>query len=133
MQTAATSQLHGLLTRYQKVIPLWTFPWLPLAIAATFQSFAWMAGPIFLNAYSLWPRVLLLWMLALGEYSFMSPSMNAGVEVLGMPEPLLVVIYQVMTLLVFMFINVFVFKRPFQPKFVVSFALLAVAVWVAYM
>lgn len=133
METASTSQLIKLLGIYKKFLPAWTFPFLPLGIAAIFQSFAWMAGPIFFKNLSLLPRVLVLWLFALGEYSFMSPSMNAGVEVLGMSEPLLVVIYQVMTLVIFMIIDVFVFKKEFKPKYIVSFALISLAVYIAYM
>lgn len=133
MVTAATPQLAALVKYYSKFFPLWTFPFLPLGIAAIFQSFAWMAGPIFLKNLTLLPRVLVLWLFALGEYSFMSPTMNAGVEVLNMSEPLLVVIYQVMTLFIFMLIDVFIFRKPFKTKYLVSFTLISLAVYIAYM
>lgn len=133
MNTAATLELTHIYNAYLTLLPSWTFPLLPLAIGAVFQSFAWMSGPIFLNSFTLLPRMLLLWMFAGGEYLFMSPSMNIGVEVLGMSEPMLVVLYQVVTLVVFVLINVFVFKRPFAFKYAVSFMLLAAAVFVAYM
>jgi len=132
MVTAATQQLQWLVSAYNSFFPSWTFPYLPLAVAAAFQSFAWLSGPIFLNGLSLIPRIFVLWLFAFGEYTFMSPTMNAGVEVLKMTEPLLVVIYQVMTLVVFMIIDVFVFRKPFPLKYVLSFALLVAAVFVAY-
>lgn len=131
--TAATSQLKTLVQLYQKYLPWWTFPFLPLGIAAAFQSIAWMAGPIFFKHLTLIPRILVLWLFAAGEYTFMSPTMNAGVEVLGMSEPMLVTIYQVMTLIVFMLMDVFLFKKPFPFKYFVSFFLLALAVYIAYM
>lgn len=133
LTTAATHQLKYLITAYQKFLPLWTFPFLPLGIAAAFQSIAWMAGPIFFQNFSLIPRILILWLFAAGEYTFMSPTMNAGVEVLGMSEPLLVTIYQVMTLVIFMLMNIFIFKKPFPLKYAISFLLLALAVYIAYM
>ena len=133
MQTAATQQLTNLMNLYRTYLPGWTFPFMPLGIAAAFQSIAWMAGPIFFKNLSLIPRILVLWLFAAGEYTFMSPTMNAGVEVLKMSEPLLVTVYQVMTLVVFMLMDIFVFKKPFQLKYVVSFALLGLAVYVAYM
>jgi uncharacterized protein (DUF486 family) len=133
MTTAATKQLAALLAAYLSIFPKWTFPYLPLGVAAIFQSFAWMSGPIFLNSLTLIPRILVLWLLAFGEYTFMSPTMNAGVEVIGWEEPFLVVIYQVMTLVVFMFINIFIFQKPFHVKYLISFILLSLAVFVAYM
>ncbi len=132
VHSAAYDQLVSLYATYCHFIPAWTFPYLPLAIAALFQSFAWMSGPIFLTSLTLAPRILVLLMFACGEYIFMSPAMNAGVEVLNLSEPQLVVIYQVMTLLVFVMVNVLIFKKPFQPKYVLSFALLVLAVYVTY-
>ena len=131
-RSAAYDQLVSLYAAYCRFIPTWTFPYLPLAVAALFQSFAWMSGPIFLTSLSLVPRILVLLMFACGEYIFMSPAMNAGVEVLGISEPQLVVIYQVMTLMVFVAVNVLVFRKPFHAKYVLSFALLVLAVYVTY-
>jgi len=132
-RSAAYDELKWLITKYKQYLPMWTFPILPLAIAAVFQTLAWFSGPVFFKNLTLLPRILLLWLLAMGEYSFMSPTMNAGVEVLGLSEPFLVVIYQVVTLIVFTLIDIFVFKKPFTMKYVVSFMLLAAAVYVAYM
>jgi uncharacterized protein (DUF486 family) len=132
MMSAAYDQLFGLLATYKSVLPLWTFPYLPLTIAAAFQSLAWLSGPILLSSLTLGPRMLVLIAFACGEYLFMSPSMNAAVEVLGMPEPMLVIIYQVLTLVVYAIIHVTVFKKKFHLKYVVSFTLLACAVYVAH-
>lgn len=131
--SAAFNQLKWIIMQYQKFLPMWTFPFLPLGIAAMFQTMAWLSGPIFFKDLTLIPRILVLWCLALGEYLPMSVSMNAGVEVLGMSEPLLVVVYQVMTLIVFMIMDIFVFKKRFKPKYAVAFVLLSLAVYVAYM
>ncbi len=131
--TAATKELKKLLDAYISIFPKWTFPVLPLIIAAAFQSMAWMSGPIFLKNFTLWPRILILWLFAAGEYSFMSPTMNAGVEILGMHEPFLVTIYQIVTLLVFIIIDIFIFKRPFEFKYYICFILLAITAYVAYM
>jgi hypothetical protein len=51
IMTAATKELKKLLEVYLKIFPSWTFPALPLIVAATFQSMAWMSGPIFLKTY----------------------------------------------------------------------------------
>lgn len=131
--TRSTPQLARLVAAYTSVLPLSTFPWIPLTIAAFFQVFAWTSGSTMLGQYTLLPRMLILWLFAGGEYLFMSPSMNAGVEVLGMSEPLLVVIYQVVTLVVFMLVNTVVYKNPFRWNYAASFVLLAAAVYMAYL
>ena len=133
MKTAATSELNFLLKLYQNLFPLWTFPFIPLIVAAFFQSLAWLSGPNLFQSYSLLPRLGIMWLLAGGEYLFMMPTMNAGIEVLGMREPFLVVIYQVITLVVFMFVDLFVFKKEFKLKYLIAFVLLGLAVMVVYL
>ncbi len=131
--TSASNELKSLLNLYTKILPKWSFPYIPLVIAAFFQSFAWLSGPNLFKNYSLIPRMIIMWLLAGGEYLFMIPSMNAGVELLNLLEPYLVVIYQITTLVVFMFVDIFVFKKPFPIKYVFSFILLALAVLVTYL
>lgn len=133
LQTAATGEMQRLINIYKSIFPLWSFPFLPLAIAAFFQSLAWLSGPILFHNFSLWPRLLILWLMAGGEYLFMSPAMNASVEILGMNEPALVVIYQIITLIVFMLVNMFVFKKPFAMKYFISFILISMAFYIAYL
>lgn len=130
--SAAYEQYKTFLKFYFKYLPSWTFPIIPLIIASTFQVFAWFGGS-FLSGLTAVPRIFALWGFALGEYSFMSPAMNAAIEVLGMSESLLVVIYQVATLIVFTIINTTIFGNPFELKYIVSYILLAAAVYVAYM
>lgn len=133
MKTKATNQLKFLLNLYEKVLPRATFPWIPLTLAAFAQVFAWTSGSRLLGKYTLVPRVLILWIFAAFEYSLMSPAINTGVEVLNMPEALLVVIYQVVTIVVFLFVNTFIYKNPFKIKYLLSFTFLACAVYTAYM
>lgn len=130
--SAAFSQLSTLINLYSKILPIWTFPFIPLIIAAFFQAFAWMSGPIFLSNLTLVPRVAVLLLFACGEYIFMSPTMNAAVEVLKMSEPLLVALYQIVTLVVYMFVHILIFKKPFKTKYILSFILIALAIYVAY-
>jgi hypothetical protein len=47
MESAATPQLRNLLTLYNKVLPSYTFPFIPFAIAAVFQSLAWVSVQYF--------------------------------------------------------------------------------------
>ena len=131
--SAALPQLRALVAGYRALLPMWTFPFLPLAVAALFQCLAWVSGPILLHGLTLAPRVLILLLFACGEYAFMSPTMNAGVEVLGMRESLLVVVYHATTLVVFMLMDLLLLKREFQAKYAAAFALVAAAVYIAYM
>ena len=131
MPTASTKELQYLLNKYTKILPIETFPFVPFIIAAIFQSLAWMSGPIFLNKYSLTPRILILLLFAAGEYLFMSPSMNAGVEILNMKEGQLVVEYHITTLIVFILVNIYLFKKNFDMKYGIAFLLSGLAVYFA--
>ena len=127
--TAATEQLRKLVDIYTRYLPLKSFPYVTLTIAGAFQVMAWLGGSTLLAGYTLYPRIFLLWILALGEYTFMSPTMNAGVEVLGMSEPTLVILYQVITLFVFIVFNKVVFKKPFTWRHGVAVILLISSVY----
>jgi uncharacterized protein (DUF486 family) len=131
MITKATPELTILLDKYYKIFPKYTFPYIPFAIAALFQSFAWTSGSIFLKNYSLIPRIFILLLFAAGEYTFMSPTINAGVEVNKMDESNLVVKYQVVTLIVFMMVSIFIYKQKFKLKYGLAFLFSGFAVYFA--
>ena len=131
--TASTPQLIQVINLYKRVLPLSTFPYVPFFIAGTFQVLAWVGGSTILSSLTLFPRILVLWVFALFEYVFSSPAINASVEVLGKSESFLVVMYHITTLVCFILINTFVFKRPFELKYLVCFALVALATWIAHM
>ena len=128
MTTAATPQLKKYIDIYKRYLPISTFPLVPFCIAAVFQCFAWFGGR-FLGGFTLWPRVLLLWLMALGEYTFMSPAMNAAVEVLGLKENSLIIMYNVATLFVFAIISLTVFQNKYTWRHIVAFILLIIAVY----
>lgn len=128
----AHQQLQRLVEWYTRFLPLKSFPWVPFAIAAAFQVFAWFGGR-FLGQFTIVSRVLILWLFALGEYGFMSPAMNASTEVLRMSESTLVVLYHAITLAVFMVINTLVFKNTIKPQHVASYGLLIVATYLAFL
>jgi uncharacterized protein (DUF486 family) len=131
MESASTSQLRKMLNIYNKILPSKTFPYVPFIIAAFFQSMAWVSGPIFLNNFKLVSRTLILMSFAFGEYLFMSPAMNAGVEILNMKEPQLVITYHVTTLFVFIFVNIFIFKKTFEMKYVTAFIFSGLSIYFA--
>jgi uncharacterized protein (DUF486 family) len=131
MVSAAYDQLKALTGFYGAIAPKWAFPAIPFLIAAIFQVVAWFGGR-YLQGYTLLPRVLILWIFALGEYSVMSPAMNAAQEVLGMQENTLIIMYNVATLFVFMVISVCVFKNTFGWRHIVAFGLLLCSVFLVY-
>jgi uncharacterized protein (DUF486 family) len=127
MKSAAYSQLVKLI----QLFPQWAFPSVPFVIAACFQVFAWFGGR-YLTSFTLIPRILILWLLALGEYGFMSPAMNASQEVLHMSENILIVMYNVATLMVFIIVSSFVFQNKFTVKHGIAIILMIIAVIIVY-
>jgi uncharacterized protein (DUF486 family) len=130
MPSAAYAELSKLLSFYTRVLPSWSFPYVPLTIAAVFQVIAWFGGQSFYGL-SLIPRVLVLWLFAFGEYGFMSPAMNAAQEILGTSEATLVIVYQMITLIVFLLVNKFWFKKTLSKNNYVSFAFASAAIYFA--
>jgi uncharacterized protein (DUF486 family) len=131
MITKSTSQLKKILNIYYKYLPKNTFPYIPFIIGGFFQSLAWVSGPLFLNNFTLLPRMLILFMFAMGEYLFMSPAMNTSIEVLGMKEAQLVIQYNITTLIVFIFVNTFLFKKNFEKKYILAFFFAGLAIYYA--
>lgn len=129
--TASTEQLSNLLEIYKKILPMSSFPYVPFIIAAVFQSLAWVSGPIFLQNFTLGYRMILLILFAVGEYLFMSPAMNAGAEILNMSESFLVTEYHITTLIVFIFVSIFIFKKKFEIKYFYAFIGIAFATYFA--
>lgn len=120
--SAAKEDLALLLKVYTQVLPRWTFPYVPFAFGAVAQILAWMSGR-YMVGIRLLPRVFYLWLIAFFEYSLVSPAMNASQEILGMSETVLIVLYQMITLLVFLVINKVLFKNRLAWNHYIAFAL----------
>lgn len=130
-RSAARPQLQALLNAYTRILPASTFPIVPFVVASFFQVFAWFGGR-FLGRLTLVPRVLTLWLFALGEYSFMSPAMNAATEVMGMSENVLIILYNVAGLVVFAIVSAFIFRNEFSWRQALALLLLAAATALVY-
>lgn len=131
MTSAARPQLEALVHFYRAWLPSWAFPAVPFVVAALFQVFAWFGGR-YLGGLALVPRVLVLWLFALGEYSFMSPAMNASQEVLGMQENVLIIAYNIATLVVFAVVALVIFRNRFTWRHVLALVLVAAATLLVY-
>lgn len=127
IKSAAYKELRFVVDVYKRFLPIKTFPFVMLSVAAIFQVLAWFGGTLF-PTLSMVPRVLALWGLALIEYSVMSPTMSASIELLGYSESFLVVLNHVLPFLVFMIMNRFIFKSPFTWRHTVAICLVVTAV-----
>ena len=110
---------------------------LMLIVSNIFMTFAWY-GNIKLNDMGFmkdWPLILVIlasWGIALFEYSFMIPANRMGSIVHGGPFTLvqLKVIQEAVSLVVFMFISIKVFKMgEFNWNHLIGFGFLVLAVY----
>ena len=131
IKTAAYDQLKWIVEHYGKILPISTFPYVNLAIAAVFQVLAWFGGKLF-PGLSLVPRVLALWGFALIEYIFMSPTMSACIELLGYTESFLVILNHSLALIMFVILNSFIFKSSFTIRHLMAMILIFIAIWLIH-
>lgn len=127
IRSAAFEELTWLVDAYSKFLPIQTFPYVNLTIAAVFQVLAWFGGTLF-PGFSMVPRVLFLWLFALVEYIFMSPTMSACIELLGYSQGFLVVLNHSLALAMFVVMNALIFKSKLTWRHYAAFALLTAAV-----
>lgn len=80
------------------------------------------------TGWPLWKAIILSWLIALFEYSLMVPANRIGFMD-GYNAYQLKIVQEVITLTVFSVFAVIVLKEPFQPKYLISFALLLGAVY----
>jgi uncharacterized protein (DUF486 family) len=116
------------------------FTILMLVVSNVFMTFAWY-GNLKLQEMKIstdWPLyviILLSWVVALLEYSFMIPANRMGSEINGGPFNLiqLKVIQEAVSLCVFTVVVTFLFKtQSFHWNHIVSFILLVLAVYFAF-
>lgn len=97
-------------------------PILLLVISNTFMTFAWYGHLKFPHA-ALWVVILASWGIALIEYMFAVPANRMGAKVFNIAE--LKTLQEVITLVVFFLIAVFLFDMQPTWHFVVGFSLIA--------
>lgn len=131
IKTAAYSQLKTFVDFYKKILPIWTFPYVMLSFAAVFQVLAWFGGILF-PGLSLVPRVFTLWGFALVEYWIMSPTMSAAVELLGYSQSFLIILNHVIPFLIFIILNIFLFKSKFTERHAVAMLMVFGAVFLIH-
>lgn len=110
-----------------------------LIISNVFMTFAWYGHLQFqkwgiLQKWGLAGVVLISWFIALFEYAFQVPANRLGYIENGGNFSLfeLKTIQEVISLSVFILINIFIFNERLQWNHILAFVLIFLAVWVAF-
>ena len=108
-------------------------------ISNVFMTFAWYGHLQFekwgiVQKWGLPGLVLISWLIALAEYSFMIPANRLGHMSHGGAFSIfeLKTIQEVISLTVFLIINTLIFQEKLQWNHILAFALILLAVWVAF-
>src|SRR6266481_8757813 len=100
-----------------------------LTMSNLFMNLAWYGHLKFRN-YPLWIAILVSWGIALFEYIFQVPANRIGSY--GWTVPQLKVLQECITLIVFTLVAFALFRSPVRWNYVVSYALVAGAVYFAF-
>ena len=101
-----------------------------LLLSNIFMTFAWY-GHLKNTNSPIWIAILVSWAIAFFEYCLQVPANRIGF-VRGVDPTRLKIIQEAITLIVFIvFVKLYFEKQPFELKYLVSFALIFAAVFVA--
>jgi uncharacterized protein (DUF486 family) len=131
MTTNAYNDLSKLTNIYKTILPLSTFPWVMLAAASVAQFFAWYGGKYLFPKARLMKRIILLWIIAIIEFTILIPAIGASTEILGYSESFLSITFLAFHLVVFFILNRFTIKAEFNKKHAFAFILMISAVLIA--
>lgn len=95
-----------------------------------FMTYAWY-GNLKNSALPLWKLILLSWGVAFLEYVFMVPANRIGYNA-GMSGFQLKITQEVISLIVFMLFSVLYLREPFEWRYLLSFVLIFLAVFVMF-
>ena len=127
-RSKAYPQLKAIVSAYGQYLPVSTYPWVTLSVAACSVFFAWFGGNYLFHDYSLWPRMLCSWSISALEYSFLLPGIGASVEVLGYSQNSLAVIIHALQLAAYFVLNMFTTQSPITWRHCVAFPMMIAAV-----
>ena len=114
---------------YEKLLPRWTFPYLGFTLAGMIVFVAWFGGRVLFPTFTLIPRILSLWSIALLEYIVLIPTIGASVEILEIPESTLAVLIHAAQLAMFFLLNNFLLKSVFTLRHAFAFSLMIFAIF----
>lgn len=128
-RTNAKKEFEYIINLYSKIAPKWTFPYIGFIIAGSIVFLGWFGGRILFPTYSLIPRILLSWTIALFEYIFLIITIGASVEVLNIPESTLAILIHAAQLGMFFLLNMLILKSEFTMKHGFAFILMIAAIF----
>ncbi|NCY24855.1 MAG: hypothetical protein EBX37_08295 [Alphaproteobacteria bacterium] len=130
MITNAHNELYHFTEFYKKYLPINTFPWIVLTLAAIAQFFAWFGGRYLFPKVNLYKRIFYLWCIAFIEFVILIPGIGASTEILGHSEAYLAIIFHAFQLVVFFILNKLTLKSEFNKKHMISFVLMFLSVMI---
>lgn len=127
--SGSTEQFRQIIQIYSRFAPKWTFTPVGFLLAGAVVFVAWFGGRVFFPSFTLIPRILSLWSIALLEYFILIPTIGASVEVLNIPESSLAVLIHAAQLFMFFVLNGIILNSPFTANHAVAFLLMISAIF----
>jgi len=132
-KSGAYPQLKYIIDNYGKFLPISTYPWVMLSIAACAVFFAWFGGNYLFHDYPLIQRIIFSWFIASFEYTFLIPGIGGAVEVLGYSQNSISIIIHGLQLIAYFVLNLFTTEYKFTLRHIVAFIMMIIAMFlVAY-
>ena len=126
--SGSTEQFKQIIQVYSMFAPKWTFTAVGFLLAGAVVFVAWFGGRVFFPTFTLVPRIMSLWSIALLEYFILIPTIGVSVEVLNISESTLAVLIHAAQLFMFFVLNGFILKSPFTANHAVAFLLMISAI-----
>ena len=127
--SSAHKEFLFIIESYEKLLPRWTFPYVGFTLAGMSVFVAWFGGRVLFPTFTLIPRILSLWSIALLEYIVLIPTIGASVEILEIPESTLAVLIHAAQLAMFFLLNNFLLKSVFTLRHAFAFSLMIFAIF----
>lgn len=127
--SAAHKEFLKIIETYELLLPRWTFPYVGFIIAGSIVFVAWFGGRVLFPNFSLIPRILSLWCIALMEYLVLIPTIGASVEILEISESTLAVLIHAAQLAMFFLLNNYMLKSEFTLRHAIAFTLMIIAIF----
>jgi len=128
MSSKVYPEIKAIVDAYGRVLPVATYPWVTLSVAACAVFFAWFGGKYLFPTFTLYPRMLSQWSISALEYSFLLPGIIGSVEVLGYSPNSIAILIHALQLAAYFVLNLLTTQIPLTWRHAVAFPLMIVAV-----
>lgn len=126
-KSGAYPQLKYIVNAYGKFLPVSTYPWVMLSIAACAVFFAWFGGNYLFHDSPLIQRMIFSWFIASFEYLFLLPGIGGSIEVLNYSQNSIAIIVHVLQLIAYFILNLFTTEYKFTWKHIIAFLLMIIS------